>query len=82
MHSPGGGMYVHGASPSVHNCLFLGNETGSKGDYYSENGAGVAVSIGFPHFVNCLFLGNTTAGHGRRHVLREFQRSHTDELPL
>ncbi|MDG1837768.1 MAG: right-handed parallel beta-helix repeat-containing protein [Phycisphaerales bacterium] len=64
LHSPGGGMYVHGASPTVQNCLFFGNETGSKGDYYSENGAGVAVSIGFPHFANCLFLGNTTVGMG------------------
>jgi hypothetical protein len=63
-HSPGGGMYVHGASPSVQNCIFLGNKSRKKGDYYSEDGAGVAVSIGFPHFTNCSFLANSTTGMG------------------
>jgi len=56
--SYGGGMYNSGASPTVSNCIFTGNEAGSRGGgMYNINDAS-------PTVVSCIFTGNTSYGTG------------------
>ncbi|GAA4451783.1 hypothetical protein GCM10023189_14150 [Nibrella saemangeumensis] len=54
----GGGMYNHGSSPELVNCLFVGNTAASAGggmynDYYAN-----------PSLINCRFAANTAFAGG------------------
>ena len=51
----GGGMFNNGASPTVTNCVFLGNSAGGGGGMYNT---------GSPTVTNCSFLANVAAGGG------------------
>jgi parallel beta-helix repeat protein len=57
--SYGGGMYNNNGSPTVSNCIFTGNEAGTRGGgMYNINGSAS------PTVVNCVFYNNTSYGTG------------------
>jgi hypothetical protein len=49
----GGGMYIHGSSPTVTNCIFSGNFGVMGGGMYHHNAS--------PAVTNCVFIGNSAA---------------------
>jgi hypothetical protein len=59
-HRYGGGMYNHGSSPTLADCVFVGNAAGSAG-----RGGGMANRAGStPALLGCAFSGNAAAGMG------------------
>jgi predicted outer membrane repeat protein len=60
----GGGMYIRNAFPTIINCRFVSNSTGTRGYYYDMHGAAVAMNNGRPTFDGCTFLANTATGMG------------------
>ncbi|MCA9242360.1 MAG: immunoglobulin domain-containing protein [Phycisphaerales bacterium] len=56
----GGGLYINGGDPTVHNCVFYDNE--------ATTGAGAYVGPGVPEFTNCEFSGNRATLGGALYV--------------
>ena len=63
--SYGGGMYIDGASPTIANCTFTENETGTG---INSSGGGMYISNASPTIENCTFTNNTANGGGGMHI--------------
>jgi len=48
----GGGMYIYDSSPTINNCMFIGNSA-------EDDGGGIYIWSGDPNMINCIFSGNS-----------------------
>lgn len=59
----GGGMYLDHTSPTVIDCVFLGNRSVDK-YVYSANGGAIYINGGAPAIDSCAFINNYAQGGG------------------
>ncbi|MCH8800254.1 MAG: hypothetical protein IH963_05020 [Chloroflexi bacterium] len=59
LNSDGGGMRISGASPTINNCEFIGNDANGDGGGIFVTGAAASPSIS-----NCVFISNTAVQDG------------------
>ena len=62
----GGGIYNNNASPTISNCVFINNESGSDGylGSYSYGGGAIYNYWSNPLIVDCVFRENQASGNG------------------
>jgi predicted outer membrane repeat protein len=67
LNSNGGGIYNNNASPTISNCVFINNESGSDGYFGSYAYSGGAIynyNWSNPSIINCVFRANQASGNG------------------
>jgi len=71
----GGGIYCNGTSPTIRNCIFIGNQAVAGGAFYAN--------LGNPRVIGCRFIENaavTTSGDGGAAYLNSTTVDFTDCL--